>query len=561
MSSESEDSEFRHWHGRRCRHRYRQSEDEGSDASSPREELVTDASPSHEETDTPRQGDWIPAARGAGALWSGLRGPRRDFDLHWSSLSSSPSRPSRSSSGCSWKPAEVVPQHKRRAILLYSGLILAIFGYSGYLVYHAVGAYGNPSTSFALSNNVYKYPDIYVCLYNFYGCDNQELEEDCVRSAQITEGGNSTAVFNQNGDDEQDLHVDAFLTDEKGWCVEFAASEIIISEGERDPEDYILLNMFWYPGGSANASTTCIDEEGGWESHSENVFIHFRDVDTGVLSAGIQVAYSCMTKSSNSHLFNYVGIGLTKEHNLRSGDTASYSAIATSSALYKDKRDDSSPGIVNPYVWLSMEVAQVTNSLEEITEIDPLEIAEIFGNIGGFWGESRETEEQNLPAETWALSRSRSRPCSRPRDSRRGKLPEEGSEDKTSDEPQDNIPDSPFKRDDSPVREEKEADQLPVDSEASRRQLSPAPRERYQLSSPRSTERHPQSPRDRGARVGPSDLAFEAKWAQRALEDTKQTTLRRVARQRLNDEDIKRAKHAEREASVVAERTHQALAQ
>lgn len=63
-------------------------------------------------------------------------------------------------------------------------------------------------------NNVYKYPDIYVCLYNFYGCDNQELEEDCVRSAQITEGGNSTAVFNQNGDDEQDLHVDAFLTDE-----------------------------------------------------------------------------------------------------------------------------------------------------------------------------------------------------------------------------------------------------------------------------------------------------------------------------------------------------------
>ena len=53
MSSESEESEVRHWHGRRCRHRYRQSEDEGSDASSPREELVADAAPSHEETDTP----------------------------------------------------------------------------------------------------------------------------------------------------------------------------------------------------------------------------------------------------------------------------------------------------------------------------------------------------------------------------------------------------------------------------------------------------------------------------------------------------------------------------
>lgn len=39
-----------------------------------------------------------------------------------------------------------------------------------------------------------------------------------------------------------------------------------------------------------------------------------------------------------------------------------------------------------------MEIAQVTNSLEEIKEIDPLEIAEIFGNIGGFWGESTEME-------------------------------------------------------------------------------------------------------------------------------------------------------------------------
>ena len=28
--------------------------------------------------------------------------------------------------------------------------------------------------------------------------------------------------------------------------------------------------MFWYPGGSANASTTCIDQEGEWKSHRCN---------------------------------------------------------------------------------------------------------------------------------------------------------------------------------------------------------------------------------------------------------------------------------------------------
>lgn len=51
------------------------------------------------------------------------------------------------------------------------------------------------------------------------------------------------------------------------------------------------------------------------------------------------------------------------------------------------KRDANITGIVNPYAYLSMEIAQVTDSLEVITQINPLEIAEIFGNIGGFWGE------------------------------------------------------------------------------------------------------------------------------------------------------------------------------
>ncbi|CAM9737189.1 unnamed protein product [Ectocarpus sp. 8 AP-2014] len=143
--------------------------------------------------------------------------------------------------------------------------------------------------------------------------------------------------------------------------------------------------MYWYPGGTANASTTCISEEGEWESHSESVFVFLRDSDTGILSAGIQVAYSCMTSESSSHVFTYMGIGLTKEDKLNEDDTASYKALETSSAIYKDKRTDNITGIASPYAWLSMEIAQTTDSLEEITEINPLEIAELFGNVGGFW--------------------------------------------------------------------------------------------------------------------------------------------------------------------------------
>lgn len=63
-------------------------------------------------------------------------------------------------------------------------------------------------------NDVYKYPDIYVCLYDFFGCDTMELEGGCMGSAQSTEGGRSKAVFNMDRDDEQELRVDAFLTEE-----------------------------------------------------------------------------------------------------------------------------------------------------------------------------------------------------------------------------------------------------------------------------------------------------------------------------------------------------------
>lgn len=61
---------------------------------------------------------------------------------------------------------------------------------------------------------MYKYPDVHVCLYKFYGCDSLELEEDCTASALKMNGGFTTATFNPNGDDEQEISSSAFLTEE-----------------------------------------------------------------------------------------------------------------------------------------------------------------------------------------------------------------------------------------------------------------------------------------------------------------------------------------------------------
>ena len=153
---------------------------------------------------------------------------------------------------------------------------------------------------------------------------------------------------------------------------------------------------------------------------------------------------------------------------------------------------------------------------------------------------------------------------------RRGEPPEAGSGNETESGAPYLHPDPPTIRVDWPLRAEKKTDQPPPDSGASRRQLSPAPAERHQLppprstghhrrhlGSPRSTERHPQSSRDRRAHTAPLDLAYAAARAQRALDDANQT----IARRRRFDEDIEQTKNAAREASLVAKRAQQALAQ
>ena len=179
-------------------------------------------------------------------------------------------------------------------------------------------------------------------------------------------------------------------------------------------------------------------------------------------------------------------------------------------------------------------------------------------------GRLRSSTHPNLDAHETGRARSRFR------DSRPGEPPEAGSGDDTENGAPYLYPNPPTKRVDSPVRAEKKTDQPPPDSGASRRQLSPAPGERHQLPPPRSTghhrrhlgssrstERHPQSSRDRDAHAAPLDLPYAAARAQRALDDANQT----IARRRRFEEGIEQAKIAAREATLVAKRAQQALAQ
>eukprot|EP00903_Cladosiphon_okamuranus_P009902 g9404.t1 len=283
-----------------------------------------------------------------------------------------------------WRPAEVVPQHKKRAVVLWTILIGGIILYSSYLLYNALRKRKHPSTAFEVSNVVFAYPDVWVCLYDYYGCDEWELEEECVKSTNMTVAGDTSAVFFPGGEYEQTIYGRPKLTPSNGWCVEFEASKITTFLGqERDPAnylDYFLLDMYWYPGGLTNDSKTCVEE--GWESHREWLYIFLNDPETGIVSTGIQTPYGCVTNTSASRPFTYMGLGVTREKGLGDDMVSTFKALSISTANFKDKVNG---GIEKPYAHLAMEIQQEPNSFETITEVEPFDLAEMFGNVGGFW--------------------------------------------------------------------------------------------------------------------------------------------------------------------------------
>ncbi|CAM9937236.1 unnamed protein product, partial [Ascophyllum nodosum] len=177
-----------------------------------------------------------------------------------------------------WRPNEVVPQYRRRAVLIWIVLIAAIVSYSVRLVSRGLEGRKNPSLSAPMSSNkIYTHPDLWMCLYVNYGCDTFEDEEQCITSINDTEGGPTRARYRPGDVNETLINFTANITEKRGWCVVFETSAVEYNLGEErqvdDYIDYTSVDMYWYPGGSANSSTTCIQETGGWTSHKENIFV------------------------------------------------------------------------------------------------------------------------------------------------------------------------------------------------------------------------------------------------------------------------------------------------
>lgn len=71
----------------------------------------------------------------------------------------------------------------------------------------------NVTTWSGQQNEVYEYPDLWVCLFNTYGCDDIDYEEKCVMSVNDTEGGFTRARYRPGNEGETPVYYTANVTD------------------------------------------------------------------------------------------------------------------------------------------------------------------------------------------------------------------------------------------------------------------------------------------------------------------------------------------------------------
>ena len=81
-------------------------------------------------------------------------------------------------------------------------------------------------------DEIYTYPDVWVCLYDNYGCDNSESERQCVMSIFDTEGGPTRATYRPGDDHETAINFTATSTDETVWV--HVSAYFIRSSGMKD---------------------------------------------------------------------------------------------------------------------------------------------------------------------------------------------------------------------------------------------------------------------------------------------------------------------------------------
>eukprot|EP00904_Undaria_pinnatifida_P004017 jgi/Undpi1/13616/HiC_scaffold_9.g03270.m1 len=216
------------------------------------------------------------------------------------------------------KPASVVPEHKKRATVVWGILLLAIAGYTAWQIALLVRKVDNPSTSFTVSDDLYEFPHLDVCVWHGYGCGKDRNESECFQHAFSTV---KDPCFNEDTDANTPSQVSVKLVCFFAEIVAFKTSSrpYILKGGVSRHLDTIGKSIRNYIGGESNTSYPVLS------------ILTYEHVD--------QDPYVSTTSDNDSFAIGHLDLRLT----------------------------------------------QGGYSLTELTDIDPLDVGGLLGNIGGFW--------------------------------------------------------------------------------------------------------------------------------------------------------------------------------
>eukprot|EP00903_Cladosiphon_okamuranus_P022382 g20586.t1 len=283
-----------------------------------------------------------------------------------------------------WKPRDVVPEHRRRAWIVWVALLLAITGYAIWEIVVLNDKYKNPSTSTTVKDEYFQFPFVTVCMGLGAGCSTWS---NCVGTAFGLSG-----VYFENDDGSSGTgDAPAVLVESKhSGCIGFDLSQHTAKGFET-----AVIDMVWEVSGGSPTTDTPNDSTGNDSSNNSSsiskyfehvcVFLYEKEPDALHEKTYLTMPYQPITSATVETTNSWLTIGKTVKTALSGDVEASFPALTLSQSKYKTGIFDLplEDGVDYGHIYLS--VRQGPFAYTTITELDPLEFGTFLGNLGGFW--------------------------------------------------------------------------------------------------------------------------------------------------------------------------------
>eukprot|EP00752_Nemacystus_decipiens_P004875 g4437.t1 len=275
------------------------------------------------------------------------------------------------------KPQDVVPEYRRRAWIVWAGLLLALTGYAVWQVYIMIDKYDNPSINTTVQNEFFFFPVVTVCLEVGAGCSQFK---DCVTTAR-----DMSNVWVENHGSGDASHLITESKHEGCIAADLSQHHVIAFETA-------TIELNWNTtGGSVPPTTSTSSSSAQYGAYSEHVFVYLNDAEPDVLddtSSFLQVPYQIITSTTTETSDSYLVIGKTEKRML-DGDVVTYfPALTLSQSKYVFGEQDGFIGDLgdgDSFAQMYLSMHQGPFSLITITELDPRDVGALLGNVGGFW--------------------------------------------------------------------------------------------------------------------------------------------------------------------------------